>query len=191
MGARTRTERCRQRCARALLLSAVVAFSNGLGAQASARSGALSDLIINLARYTNWPTTANRTHLTVCYAQGGDLAPAAIDTSDTTTLRGMPVQWRQVQDRSQLGDCAVLFLNADVWPAPRDWVVAVATKPVLTISNYADFTADGGIIGAWRNGEDWRFEINLEALQRARLNIAAVALRLSQKPKSHGAERVP
>ena len=56
-------------------------------------------------------------------------------------------------------------------------------QPILTLSNYADFTADGGIIGAYRVGAHWRFEVNLEALQRLRLNVAAVALRLSQKPR--------
>ena len=54
---------------------------------------------------------------------------------------------------------------------------------ILTLSNYADFTADGGVIGAYRVGPDWRFEINLETLQRSRINIAAVALRLSQKQR--------
>jgi hypothetical protein len=39
-------------------------------------------------------------------------------------------------------------------------------------------------VGAYRVGTDWRFEINLEALQRTNLNIAAAALRLSQKPKA-------
>jgi len=51
------------------------------------------------------------------------------------------------------------------------------------------FTADGGIIGAFRVGPDWRFEVNLEALQRSHINIniAAVALRLSQKLRTSAA----
>ena len=59
----------------------------------------------------------------------------------------------------------------------------------MTLSNFADFTADGGVVGAYRVGADWRFEINLEALQRTHLNIAAAALRLSQKPKSGARHR--
>lgn len=69
-------------------------------------------------------------------------------------------------------------------PAPRAWIAAVTNQPILTLSNYADFTADGGIIGAYRVRPDWRFEVNLEASQRSRINIAAVALRLSQKPRA-------
>ena len=76
-----------------------------------------------------------------------------------------------------------MWLNSDVRPAPRAWIAAVTDQPVLTLSKYAAFTADGGIISAYRVGGDWRFEVNLETLQRSHINIAAVALRLSQKPR--------
>ena len=97
----------------------------------------------------------------------------------------------QVVAPNQLSGCHILWLHADVRPAPRDWLSAINDKPVLTLSNYADFTADGGIIGAYRVGGEWRFEVSLEALQRSRLNISAVALRLSAKARSGSATGEP
>ncbi len=145
--------------------------------------GDLSDLILNLSRYTSWPASPARKQLTVCYAHGGAMTTNALVTDQNVSIRGLPVQWRQIATPAQIPGCMVLWLNADVRPAPRDWLAVAADQPILTLSNFADFTADGGVVGAYRVGADWRFEINLEALQRTHLNIAAAALRLSQKPK--------
>lgn len=153
-------------------------------AHAADGSGDLSDLILNLSRYTSWPASPTRKQLTVCYAHGGAMTTSALVTDQNVSIRGLPVQWRQIATPAQIPGCMVLWLNADVRPAPRDWLAVAADQPILTLSNYADFTADGGVVGAYRVGADWRFEINLEALQRTHLNIAAAALRLSQKPKA-------
>lgn len=147
-------------------------------------SGDVAEFIVNFVRYTAWPADPTRKTIAVCYAHGGALAASAIQLDQPATVRGLPLTWRHVGSPTQLAACDVLWLSADVMPAPREWLVAIADKPVLTISNYADFTADGGIVGAYRVGNDWRFEVSLEALQRARINIAAAALRLSQRPKS-------
>lgn len=155
------------------------------------RPGALAEFILNLARYASWPATPPRRNITICFAHGGALSPASLQADPAATVRGLPVVWKPITSAAQLSGCAVVWLNADVRPAPRDWIVGVAEQPVLSISNYADFTADGGVVGAYRVGEDWRFEINLEALSRSRLNIAAAALRLSQRPKPATAAAEP
>ncbi len=153
-------------------------------ANATQGNGDVAEFIVNFVRYTAWPADPSRKAVTICYAHGGALAPAAITVEQPMTVKGLTLAWRQISLPSHTAGCDALWLNADVRPAPREWLVATNEKPVLTISNYADFTADGGIVGAYRAGSDWRFEVNLEALHRARINIAAAALRLSQKPKS-------
>lgn len=158
-----------------------------------ADSGDLSDFIVNIVRYTSWPGDAAIKGLTICFAHGGSLsAPSAsqasaIEGAKPREVRRLPVTWRQVVAPAQLSGCNILWLHADVRPAPREWLTVINDKPVLTLSNYADFTADGGIIGAYRVAGEWRFEISLEALQRSRLSISAVALRLSQKARSSSA----
>jgi len=160
-----------------------MAASTAVRAAPPTGGGELSDFIVNIARYTTWPPSASRKEFTACYAHGGALPANAMGADPSYTLKSLPVVWRQVTVPSQLAGCSLLWLNADVRPAPREWLAAVADHPVLTLSNYADFTADGGIIGAYRVGSDWRFEVSLEALQRSRLSIAAAALRLSQRPR--------
>ncbi len=159
-------------------------------ADSIADAGDLTNFIVNIARYTSWPSDIATKGITVCFAHGGSLlAPAAAVTAAVPgetqrEVRRLPVLWRQIAAPAQVSDCNIVWLHADVRPAPREWLSALNDKPVLTLSNYADFTADGGIIGAYRVAGEWRFEVSLEALQRSRLNIAAVALRLSSKPRA-------
>ncbi len=147
----------------------------------------LAEFIVNIARYTSWPSTASPKSLTVCYAHGGAAPIASPISANDWTVKGISVNWLAISSPQQVAGCNIVWLNSDVRPAPRAWIAAVTDQPVLTLSNYADFTADGGIIGAYRVGTDWRFEVNLEALQRSHINIAAVALRLSQKPRTSAA----
>ena len=155
-------------------------------ASSVAEAGDLNDFILNIARYTSWPGDVASKGLTVCFAHGGSsmAAAAAPIASDTPReVRRLPVTWRQITSPAQVPGCNIVWLYADVRPAPREWLSALHDKPILTLSNYADFTADGGIIGAYRMAGEWRFEVSLEALQRSRLSISAVALRLSHKPR--------
>lgn len=145
-------------------------------------SGDLADFILNIARYSSWPTAAPKS-LTICYAHGGALPLSGTAAEPGLSVKSIPVVWQPITAPRQIAGCNIVWLNSDVRPAPREWLNAVKDQPILTLSNYGDFTADGGIVGAYRVGSDWRFEVNLEALQRSRVNIAAVALRLSQKQR--------
>lgn len=147
----------------------------------------VAEFIVNIARYTTWPKTVPTRSLTVCYAHGGVATPTEAAPTHDWSVRGQSVTWLPISTPQQVAGCNIVWLNSDVRPAPHAWITAVVDQPILTLSNYADFTADGGVIGAYRVGPDWRFEVNLEALQRSRLSIAAVALRLSQRPRATAA----
>ena len=51
----------------------------------------------------------------------------ALVTDQNVSIRGPPVQWRQIATPAQIPGCGmVLWLNADVRPAPRDWLAAAS-----------------------------------------------------------------
>ncbi len=183
-----RTNRRRFASVFAFLLWAL-SLSPVASAESIADAGELTDLIVNIARYTSWPAELTNKGVTVCFAHGGALAtPSAAVTAASAgdpsrEVRRRPVLWRLISTPAQVPGCNIVWLHADVRPAPREWLSNLHDRPTLTLSNYADFTADGGIVGAYRLAGEWRFEVNLEALQRSGLNISAVALRLSQRPR--------
>ena len=170
----------------AALLISVASFTLGAAtpmAPVTIPPSDVAELIVNIARYTSWPKSATPKALTICHAHGAALPVVLPPPTMDWSVRGAAVTWLPITSPKQVAECNIVWLSSDVHPAPRAWIVNALDQPILTISNYADFTADGGVIGAYRVGQDWRFEINLEALQRSRVNIAAVALRLSQKPR--------
>lgn len=142
----------------------------------------LAEFIVNVVRYASWPKAAAAAPLTICFASGGSDAITGATIDPDRMVKGVAIKWLPISSPHQVPGCNVVWLNSDVRPAPRAWIAVVVDQPILTMSNYADFTADGGILGAYRVGRDWKFEVNLEALHRSRLSIAAVALRLSQRP---------
>jgi YfiR/HmsC-like len=168
----------------AVTVASFLALPAGANAPSVGPPNEIAEFIVTMARYTSWPQTASRNSLTFCYAHGGGMQATAVSPERAWNVKGVPVMWQHISTPLQLSGCNLVWLHADVRPAPREWLAAIGDQPVLTMSNYADFTADSGIVGAYRVGSDWRFEVNLEALQRSRINIAAVALRLSQRPRT-------
>ena len=175
-------------------------------ANSTADAGNLTDFIVNIARYTSWPGNVASKELTICVAHGGAFNSPAASAMATPTptatatiladppreVRRLPITWRPITAPAEVPGCNIVWLDADVRPSPRQWLSALHGKPILSVSNYADFTADGGIIGAYRVEGEWRFEVSLEALRRSHLSISAFALRLSQRPRAStdvGAQR--
>lgn len=153
--------------------------------RAAEPEGELSDFIVSLVRYTVWPAQAippNRV-LTICFTHGVGLEAPELDPGKDATVRGLTVRWRETRTPMELPGCSALWLDAEVQPAPKFWLAKIANSPVLTLSDHTDFTAEGGIIGAYRTGSEWRFEVNLEALRRSELSLAAAVLRLGQRPR--------
>lgn len=178
------------RASSAILLVAAAPLASAQSA-ATLPANDVAELIVNIARYSSWPKTASLKSLTVCYAHGGAAPVMAPIAASDWAVKGMAINWLAISSPKQMVGCNIVWLNFDVRPSPRAWIAAVTDQPILTLSNYADFAADGGIIGAYRVGPDWRFEVNLEALQRSQINISAVALRLGQKPRPSAAVGAP
>ena len=58
----------------------------------------------------------------------------------STKREGSPLVWQASNAPLQATGCNIVWLNSDVRPAPREWLKAVNDQPILTLSNYADFT---------------------------------------------------
>jgi hypothetical protein len=74
----------------------------------------------------------------------------------------------------------VLFVGAEERKDISEALATVRGAPTLTVGETEHFAADGGMIGFCLDENKIRFEINLEAAERANLKISARLLVLAK-----------
>lgn len=153
----------------------------------SARADTLTEdrvkagFVFNFMKYVEWPPTAlGGADLRVC-----SLGHQAL-SGELLQLQGRQVQGREVQMRAPMRpeewrDCHVLFIPAGESQRAESLLRAVSRAPVLTVSDSADFTQSGGMIGLKLRAGRIRFDINQGAARRAGLNFSSQLLKLADE----------
>lgn len=160
------------------LLWALVASSSASAATADENS-VKAAFLYNFLGFTEWPETvfpSKETPFTLCtFAADGGLVQA-LATLTTKTLYGRPIAVRPVASETDIAACNLLYIDS----------AGAATGPllsmpagVLTVSDAADFTERGGMIGLIRNDNRFAFNINAQSASRAGLQFSAKLLRLA------------
>lgn len=142
--------------------------------------GVKAAILYNLAKFVDWPTDAfadPAASLVICVL-GVDPFGGVLDE----TVRGHGVGRRAVVAKRIVDvttGCHVLFIASSErrrLPAIMD---RLHTRSVLTISEADGFTEQGGMIGLATEGERVRFDINVDAAERARLKVSARLMALA------------
>jgi hypothetical protein len=76
--------------------------------------------------------------------------------------------------------CQVLFVGAGGKKWLGETMASITGQPILTVGETEHFAADGGVIGFVVEASKIRFEINLEAAEKAHLKISARLLALAK-----------
>jgi YfiR/HmsC-like len=139
--------------------------------------------LFHFAQFVEWPpeTYADvASPLTYCTV-GGDPFEGGLDASlKGKTIGGRPVRVLHLREAGESQGCQILFLGI----ADRKVVSATLAKlngsPVLTVGESANFAQGGGMIGFLLEDNKVRFNINLDAAERAKLKISARLLTLAK-----------
>jgi hypothetical protein len=135
-------------------------------------------LIYNFLKYTQWPATAATAATTVCQFGGdafdGHLAPMA-----GRTVNQSAIEIRVALTANDAAGCSLLFLPADKKATWSDLKKALAGKAVLTVSDFGDFTAAGGMIEFTRDDDRIGVRINVDAVAAAHLTVEDRLLKLA------------
>jgi hypothetical protein len=149
----------------------------------SLESQVKSAFILNFVQFVDWPdgTFKAADDPIVIDVLGAD----ALHSSLAAAAQGKTVKGRKLIVRAYVpappGGAAtghVLVTGPDVHPA--DILKALGPCPVLTIGDHDNFTDAGGVIRFYLEDRKVRFEINLAAAGRARLQISAKLLKLAR-----------
>lgn len=167
------------------MLAAVIG-SGGTGARqgnTSSEYQVKAAFLFHFAQFVDWPPEAfkaNDSPITYCTA-GGDPFEGGLDASmNGKTIGGRPIRVLHFKKAGESQGCQILFLGI----ADKKLVSATLAKlngsPVLTVGESINFAQGGGMIGFLLEDNKVRFEINLEAAERAKLKISARLLALAK-----------
>ncbi len=135
--------------------------------------------IFNFAKFATWPedTWRNpRSPLMICTA-GADGLATSLQRLEGERVRGRPV--RILAYPGSQNACHILYLAASENANMANWLDSIRGRPVLTISEQANFSRSGGMIELFRQQDRIRFRINIVALRTADLRLSSRLLDLA------------
>jgi hypothetical protein len=139
-------------------------------------------LVLNFARYTDWPSDALASSpgsLRVCIIGEAPLADS-FQEIEGRTVKDRTISIRVVGRGDDPTSCDVLFVDSRNRRRLQLVFAAIRDLPVLTVGEMPDFIDLGGIINLYRVGNKIRFEVNVSAAERVGLKISARLLQLAR-----------
>jgi len=171
----------------AVILAVLAALAGASGASAQGDASREYDVkaafLFHFAQFVEWPQGAFNgasSPLTYC-TFGQDPFHGALDASLSGKKVGEhPLQVIHLKAAQDFQGCHILFVGAAERKSISGTLAGLKGKPVLTVGETEHFTADGGMIGFCLEDNKIRFEINLDAAEKARLKISSRLLSLAK-----------
>jgi hypothetical protein len=182
--------RPRRVCRRRLAAAFLAALLSSAGAHlvlaqqnASSEYQVKAAFLFHFAQFVEWPPDSFKdadSPITYCTI-GEDPLSGALDQSlSGKTIGARPLRVQHLKPPQQAQTCQVLFIGASETRKLREIMASVSGRPILTVGETEHFAADGGVIGFSVEANKVRFDINLEAAEKANLKISARLLTLAK-----------
>ena len=148
--------------------------------------------LYNFVKATDWPPgtfASTNTPITI-----GILGRDPFGPELEEVIRGKSVDVRGLAvvrfDRvDEVRDCHVLFISSSESGRLSNILSQLADRPILTVGDTRQFARQGGAVGLVKQGDEIRFEVNLEAVESSRLKLSSKLLRLAQIVRSGAGDR--
>ncbi len=131
-----------------------------------------------------------RTSFDICVL-GRDSFGSSLDALATNQeIDSLPLHVRHIADVTDSKACAILFISSLEGEHIREDLVILGNSDALTISDASDFLERGGMIQFVLVRHRVRFAVNLDAVNRAHIELSSELLRVAAsvtgKPPSGG-----
>lgn len=139
--------------------------------------------LFHFARFVEWPSEAfGQPDGPLVYCTiGEDPFQGALDASlKDKTLGPHVIQVRHLKQIQDAQNCHLVFVGAEDKKQVATVLAFLKGDPILTVGESERFVQEGGMIGFCVEENKIRFEINLEAAERARLRISSRLLALAK-----------
>ena len=115
----------------------------------------------------------------VCVLGQDPFGPALDAALAGETIDRAPLEAKRIAQPQDTGNCRILFISSSESNELRTILTTLDKASILTVSDIPQFAKRGGMIQFVLTGNRVRFEINLDAVQRAGLNLSSELLKLA------------
>jgi len=179
--------RDKRQCLRGTLLAVALVWSGAaLGAEAQTRYLELhveAAFLYNFAKFAEWPadTTALRSGpVTFCVLGSEPLHSALEESLAGKSINGRPLVSREIESPQEALACQIVFIGWEDKKRVREALDALDRAAVLTVADSDSFARRGGMIQLIRQGNKFRFAVNVDAVNRHGLRISSKLLQLAE-----------
>jgi YfiR/HmsC-like len=139
--------------------------------------------LYNFAKFIEWPPEKSRgaDHpMKICIV-GDDPFGSVLDESiKDKTIGGRRLVVQRLKMGQNVKDCQVAFISSSEKTHARTFLEGLKGASVLTVGDTEGFAALGGVINFTMEENRVRFEINVDAAERAHLKISSKLLSLAR-----------
>lgn len=166
-----------------LLLSIVFIVAPGLHAQQAKPTEyqVKAAYLYNFTLFVSWPhlDKASNRSFDVCVL-GTDPFGAVLDSTFAgETFDGRAIRVQRITDPHDASGCRILFISQSEDKRLADIISSLDKAEALTVSDISDFSERGGMIQFVWQGDNVRFEVNLQATNSAGLVLSSDLLKIA------------
>ena len=137
--------------------------------------------IYNFIQFTDWPEGALGevdSPIVIGVLDPDPLGGNLEKTIAGKTAHGHPLKVKYINDPTQVAGCHLIYACGDDGPVRK--ILAAATGSVLTVGDSDAFAEAGGEIRFYLADNKIRFEINLTAVEKQKLQVSSKLLKVAK-----------
>ena len=168
---------------RLIAVTVVPAILGGVVAQSSSEYQIKAAFLYNFAKFVEWPAKAlpeTSTSMTLCILGEDPFGTDLEQSLDGKTVNGKSIAIKRFRGIRGLEVCHILFISSSERLHLPEILDALREASVLTVGETEQFAKLGGIINFTIEENKVRFEINVDAVERAGLKISSRLLKLGK-----------
>lgn len=148
---------------------------------AETNSGNMTEIIAaltyNFAKYTAWPVSHSASP-SLCFFDPS--YETGFRQLEGKPIHDLPLLVTRINNVTQAEACHVIYLSEADKDRMKRLMLALADRPVLTISALPGFIAQGGMIELFQENNKFRFDVDNQKVKQAQLKLSAQVLKLAR-----------
>jgi hypothetical protein len=163
-------------------LIVLLAGARVIGATASAPtdSEVKAAFLCGFAEFVDWPSLGKTDPVTIGILGQDPFGPLLEETVKSRALQTRALVLRRISTLREALSCQIVYVSASERHNLEETLRNLRRSSILTVSDIEGFAERGGIIGFTIEQNRVRFHINIEAADRAGLQISSRLLKLAR-----------